>query len=549
MARQSKPRSAPMNRTLPMSESESPSAAAARPPWRISTQAVVIGQVALLLILIAILSGVLVWREYDSAIARAEIRASNAAQTASEHVRWLYEASSQALRRVEDLLKEHPDAFEAGGIGNLADAIAALPRATSLAVYNAQGNSILSTDPDRTQLSISEREDFEAHRAGHEWHISAVLDDRVTQRKVFTISRRVDLNGVFMGAAVVVVPIDLLAHFWVTLNLGPGSVVSLIRDDGWLVARYPVPVAAVDLSEYALFSHLANATSGTFHGVSPVDDVYRITGYYRVPALPLIAVTGISMEAALDRLGWRLLTLALLGLPLIVALIVISAWIVSLLRRDEHTRTELTRALQQNEMLLREVHHRVKNNLQIVASLIRLQPGPPEAKTEMARRIAAMSAVHEQLYLSDRIGRIDLGDYIRKLVDSLAETYGRQTDITYDLARIGADIELALPLGLVVSEITSNAFKHAFPDGREATLTVELKPDDDAQARLRISDNGIGFDPEHQDGGLGLRLLKAFSQQLNATYDFHIDGGTTLELTFPLVRPTESAAKEIAAAA
>jgi hypothetical protein len=154
-----------MSRTLPMS---------ARPPWRISTQAVVIGQVALLLILIAILSGVLVWREYDSAITRAEIRAGNAAQTASEHVRWLYEASSQALRRVDDLLREHPDAFEAGGIGNLADAVAALPRATSLAVYNAQG--IRSCPPIPTaQLSISEREDFEVHRAGHEWHISAMF--------------------------------------------------------------------------------------------------------------------------------------------------------------------------------------------------------------------------------------------------------------------------------------------------------------------------------------------------------------------------------------
>jgi two-component system, sensor histidine kinase PdtaS len=305
----------------------------------------------------------------------------------------------------------------------------------------------------------------------------------------------------------------------------------------------------VDLSEYALFEHLPNAASGTFHAVSPIDGAYRMTGYYRVPGLPLIAVTGISMEGALDRLWWRLLTLALLGLPLILALIVISAWIVVLLRRDEHTRTELSQALQQNEMLLREVHHRVKNNLQIVASLIRLQPGPPEAKTEMARRIAAMSAVHEQLYLSDQIGRIDLGDYIRKLVDSLAETYGRRAGVTYDLDQIGAEIELALPLGLVVSEITSNAFKHAFPDGREARLTVELKPHEDGQARLRISDNGVGFDPEHQDGGLGLRLLKAFSQQLNATYSFHIEDGTTLELTFPLVRPTDSAAKDMAAAA
>ncbi|HUF44193.1 MAG TPA: sensor histidine kinase, partial [Aestuariivirgaceae bacterium] len=160
-----------------------------------------------------------------------------------------------------------------------------------------------------------------------------------------------------------------------------------------------------------------------------------------------------------------------------------------------------------------------------------------------------MSAVHEQLYLSDQIGRIDLGDYLRKLVDNLAETYGRRAAVTYDLDRIGAEIELALPLGLMVSEITSNAFKHAFPDDREVRVTIELKSHEDGQARLRISDNGIGFDPEHQEGGLGLRLLSAFSQQLNATYGFHIEDGTTLELSFPLVRPTEPVGGEMAAAA
>lgn len=537
-----------ISRAPPMPDSETPTAAARR-PWRISTQTVVIGQVALLLVVITILSGVSVWREYDAAVSRVEIQAGNAAQTASEHVRWLYEASSQALRRVDDLLHDDPDALEAGSVGNLGEAVAALPRDTSLTVYNAQGQSILSTDPDRAQRSIAEREDFRVHKSGHEWHISAMFEHPATNQPVFTISRRVDVGGEFAGAAVVVVPVELLARFWATLNLGSDSVASLVRSDGQLVARFPVPEAPVDLSESTLFQHLPNSASGTFYASSPIDDIYRMTGYYHVPDVPLIAMTGISMQAVLDRLWLRLIGLALLGLPVILALVMVSAWIVVLLRRDEQTRSELSQALRQNEMLLREVHHRVKNNLQIVASLIRLQPGPPEAKVEMARRIAAMSAVHEQLYLSDQIGRIDVGGYLRKLVDNLAETYGHKGAVTYELDEIAAEIELALPLGLVVSEITSNAFKHAFPDGRQASLTVELKRQEDDHARLRISDNGVGFDPEQQDSGLGLRLLQAFSQQLNATYSFHIDHGTTLELAFPLVRPTESAAKEMAAAA
>ena len=250
------------------------SPAPARRRWRVSTQTGVIGQVALLLSVIAVLSGVSVWREYDAALARAEIQAGNAAQTASEHVRWLFEASTQALRRVDDLLRDNPEAFEAGGIGDLGEAIAALPRDTSLTVYNAQGHSILSTDPDRAQRSIAEREDFEINRSGHEWHISAMFEHRTMQRKVFTISRRVELDGVFMGVAVVVVPVELLARFWVTLSLGSDSEASLVRDDGQLVARFPIPDAPVDLSESALFRHLPDAASGTFYAQSPIDGTF-----------------------------------------------------------------------------------------------------------------------------------------------------------------------------------------------------------------------------------------------------------------------------------
>jgi len=208
---------AQVSRAPPMPETDTPPAAARR-PWRISTQSVVIGQVALLLIVITILSGVSVWREYDAAVSRAEIQAGNAAQTASEHVRWLYEASSQALRRVDDLLHDNPDAMEAGSVGNLGEAVTALPRDTSLTVYNAQGQSILSTDPERAQPNIAQREDFRVHESGHEWHIGAMVDSRATNRPVFTISRRVDVDGEFAGAAVVVVPVELLARFWATLS-------------------------------------------------------------------------------------------------------------------------------------------------------------------------------------------------------------------------------------------------------------------------------------------------------------------------------------------
>jgi hypothetical protein len=203
---------------------------------------VVIGQVALLLIVITVLTGVSVWREYDAAVSRAEIQAGNAAQTASEHVRWLYEASTQALRRVDDLLGDHPDAFEAGSVGNLSEAIAALPRDTSLTVYNAQGQSILSTDPDRAQRSIAEREDFRVH-------FSPATNG--TSAPCSTHRRRIGRCSPSAGGWRWTASLPARRWSWCRSNCsrasGPPSIsvrdsfASLVRNDGQLVARFPVP--------------------------------------------------------------------------------------------------------------------------------------------------------------------------------------------------------------------------------------------------------------------------------------------------------------------
>src|SRR3546814_5671609 len=121
-------------------------------------------------------------------------------------------------------------------------------------------------------------------------------------------AHRIERNGEFLGAAVIFVPAGLMADFWTTLDLGANSSVGLLRDDGWLIARHPVPDDTMNLADQPLFTdYLPNAPSGAYSSTaSPADGVGRIVGYYRVPDLPVIAVAGLSSDAAMNRFWARL---------------------------------------------------------------------------------------------------------------------------------------------------------------------------------------------------------------------------------------------------
>jgi two-component sensor histidine kinase len=195
-------------------------------------------------------------------------------------------------------------------------------------------------------------------------------------------------------------------------------------------------------------------------------------------------------------------------------------------------------------VLLREIHHRVKNNLQTVSALIRLQPGPPEAKEELLHRIAAMTAVHQHIYGSDQFGRLGIADYIRTLVAGLREGYGSAVRIDCELASVEVGPDQALPLGLIVNEVVSNAFKHAFPGGQAGLIMLTLETAEAGQAILQVRDNGIGY----QSGtttGMGSRLIRGLAQQIDGDYEFRNEDGTLFILKFPLIAAPEDPADRI----
>jgi PAS domain S-box-containing protein len=201
-------------------------------------------------------------------------------------------------------------------------------------------------------------------------------------------------------------------------------------------------------------------------------------------------------------------------------------------------------ALKEKEVLLKEIHHRVKNNLQIVSSLLFLQasrteqPGVVSALEESRNRIKSMALIHERLYQSSDFARIDMGAYTRNLVTDLQHSYKIEESavrLTLNLESIPFDITEAIPCGLIVNELVSNALKHAFPKGKEGEIAIQLLRGTTNQVALTVSDNGIGF-PAHVDfrksPSLGLTLINSLVEQLEGAIELDQKGGSTFTITF-----------------
>ena len=212
-----------------------------------------------------------------------------------------------------------------------------------------------------------------------------------------------------------------------------------------------------------------------------------------------------------------------------------------------HKRAEkqIAVSLKEKEALLREVHHRVKNNLQIVVSLLRLQarridvPEAVEVFRECESRVKAMSLVHETLYSSEEFSSVDASRYVSRLCDDLSRMYGegqQRITLTVHSKEVRLPMEQAVPLGLVISELVSNAFKHAFPDGREGSIVVELRQGDDDQVELTVSDDGVGIPPEIDPAsvstvGLGL-VTETVRGQLGGSIEIERSCGVRFEIRF-----------------
>jgi PAS domain S-box-containing protein len=205
---------------------------------------------------------------------------------------------------------------------------------------------------------------------------------------------------------------------------------------------------------------------------------------------------------------------------------------------------QIKASLQEKEILLREIHHRVKNNLQIISSLLNLQSQHVvdtqalEMFKESRLRVRSMAMVHEKLYRSKDLVKVDFKEYVLSLGFHLFQVYGVAPDavaLKVDVDDVFLDINTAIPCGLLVSELISNSLKHAFPEGTTGEVRIRMRPVDEEDILLEVSDTGIGpegdLDPKNSDS-FGLQLVDMLTEQLQGELSVEQDGGTSISILF-----------------
>ena len=211
---------------------------------------------------------------------------------------------------------------------------------------------------------------------------------------------------------------------------------------------------------------------------------------------------------------------------------------------QKKSEAKLRDSLREKEILIKEVHHRVKNNLQIISSLLNLQRNTVENKLaneilkESQNRIKSMSVIHEKLYQSENLASIDFAGYVEQIVDQLLYSYGLENgpiEVSLAVKDVYLGVDLAVPCGLVLNELVSNALKYAFDDTQSGTLSVSFGERLDGMFELVVKDNGKGLPVDFDwinAPSLGLQLVITLVEQLEGDIQLSIDDGTEFTITF-----------------
>ena len=237
---------------------------------------------------------------------------------------------------------------------------------------------------------------------------------------------------------------------------------------------------------------------------------------------------------------------SLIGLLLACGMLTLLYYLNRLRRKTNERLAEknsfIATALAEKEILLKEIHHRVKNNLQVVSSLLRMQtefikdPKALDAMQEGRNRVKSMAMIHQNLYQEDNLVGVSVQDYIQKLSESLFHSYNvdaNRIQLETHIDQLNLDVDTIIPLGLILNELLTNALKYAFPNETKGKVAVTLKEEKE-YLLLEVKDNGVGIDPSgnssDQDGGFGIKLIDTFAIKLNAQRQILQEDGTIVRL-------------------
>jgi two-component sensor histidine kinase len=476
----------------------------------------------------------------EAAISNAQDRMASLATMLAEHAGRLLDATSPALGEVAQIPagRDWDDVAQSGAdyqrLKQLSD------RMGYLQSFQLTGETGMPRLTGRSfpapSIPSGDREYFLRAKAGAPGLLlSTLVRSRVTgQANIVLAQRLAGANDAFRGIAQAVIDPGYFFQFYEQIARETGAEIMLIRDDGAVVLRHP-PVDE-DVALTLRFLDVASAASY----VSPADQTARIGAVRPVRGYPLLAGVGIERSRVLAAWGYSVLLQGAYDAAALAAILILG---LAVYRRAEHDRQlaadlerrvaertiRLREAVDARDLMLRELNHRVKNNFQLVASRLRLQGGrslEPKAKElieQTIQGITVLADVHANLYQGARSNWLDvavyLGDLCQRLYSSYFEPAAGSVNMQVVVEPCWLDIDRAIPLGLIVNELVTNAVKHGFEDGEGGTVRVQFQPASDAVWRLEVIDDPTPRGrrvklADEPAPGLGMQLVQAFAHQL-----------------------------------
>lgn len=467
--------------------------------------------------------------ERDEARTRVEAFALSMATD----VHWYLEVARQTLRRVQAAGYSDVPA-SAGHKSALRDALNDLPPGVTIVVYNEVGDASTFLNSGSHAVNVSDRKYFQDLKHGKDWVISGMINDRVTGQKTFAVGVANRREGEFVGATVAYAPMHVFIRSWLAIG-GREFNAFLLHLDGYLSARLPT----IDFDGYErpvspeFMSHFIQSDRGVYDAPpSPLDGLSRLLGFAKVDGFPIVAVVGLSNEelsSSFQQRAWRMMQVV--G-PMMVLLISALIYNFRIVREQEDTAIRLGAALDTNTRLFEEIHHRVKNNLQSILSLVRLHNKSDDPVSDLQNRIGAMIAVHEHIYKTASFGDVRAESYVKSIAQNVIDGSPVNAMLSVDIDDLLLPNYIVMPIGQLITEAVINALKYAFDGHPSPCISISLKTAD-GWTVLEIGDNGRSSPTTFADG-MGSRLMRGFASQLNGKVETKSTAsGVTVIVTFP----------------
>lgn len=486
-----------------------------------------------------------VWRDHQATRQQAEADLAEVARLMEEHTRAALLVGEVEISRLQDALgRRLPKQVGAPADNALLTRIANdLPFFDSVWIFDADANMRAGSHPlPPGGLNVRDRAYYTALRDGAQNFISPLIWGKLRKGAFVALSRRIETpDGRFAGGIELSLKASFFTDFYRNLNPAPGAVFSIYKDDGSLVMRSSLPPNQETFpTPHLLLKTLEQSPSGTLIAAPKLDGIERLYAYRRMGGVPLVVTAGLPVASVFAEWRERTLRNGLIAAVGLMAFLAVAVALRRTMRREAGLRTRAESLLAEKEMLFQEIHHRVKNNLQIIASFLTMQavhsrnPATADAFEEALSRLQAMGLVHQILYEQNEANEVAMADYLRALAATIGQTFGASErgigiEVTPSNDRLAMD--MAVPLALLANEALTNALKHAFPGNRAGSIRMELHRGGDGLS-FTLADDGVGM-PENAKGGLGMTILSALARQLGGTLAWSIGPGTRLTVTVP----------------